>query len=820
MKSRYRFWWTWSVLCTLLLAGCGGGTGSPPPTLYQLAVTAPTTGAGTVTSTPLGINCPGTCSASFSQNTQVTLTATAGTNYSFGGWSGSCSGTGTCNLTMTAAASVTPVFNPNSGVSVTAPAAGAGTITSSPAGISCPTTCTASFAPNTQLTLTATPGNNYTFGGWGGSCSGTGTCSLTVNGSVSITAAFNPDLTVTAPATGTGTITSSPAGINCPTTCTASFPQNTQVTLTATAGSNYSFAGWSGSCSGSGACSLIATTPASVSASFNPDLTVSLLGAGTGTVTSSPAGINCPTTCSASFPQSTQITLSETSGTNNGFGGWGGACTGNTTCSVTLNAPSSVTATFGSTSLQSINHIIIFAQENRSFDHYFGAMRQYWAQNGYADQSFDGLPQFNPASGIAPLQGPAPANAGCDPTQPYPPYTACAIDTNNMIPSFHFTSMCQEEQSPFWDEAHVDWDYNAPTGTGPAALNGFVWTAADDARQQSPTLMDTDGIRAMGYFDGGDLNYYYFMASNFATSDRWFSPVMDRTQINRMYLLAATSAGHARPLVAPETPLSVPVIFEELQNAGITWKIYIDPRPNCSSNPVPSCLYNYSYINQFTYGQTILNSPTLSQNLVPMSQFTTDAQNGTLPQVALIEPASSVGLDEHPNDYDTNAPIDIQAGAQFSSSLINALMTSQSWKDSAMIFTYDEAGGFYDHVPPQPMPSPDGIQPMDLVAGDICDVPGQIGTGTCDFTYTGFRLPLIVISPFTKKNYVSHTVRDYTAILKLIETRFSLPALTKRDAAQIDMSEFFDFVNVPWATPPTPPAQNTGGQCTLAPPTP
>ena len=472
-------------------------------------------------------------------------------------------------------------------------------------------------------------------------------------------------------------------------------------------------------------------------------------------------------------------------------------------------------------SLKNLNHIIIFAQENRSFDHYFGALRQYWAANGIADQSFDGLPQFNPASGIAPLQGPAPTNAGCDPTQPYPAYTACAIDTNVMIPSFHFTSMCQEEQSPFWDEAHVDWDYNAPTGTGPAALNGFVWTAADDARQQSPALMDTDGIRAMGYFDGGDLNYYYFMASHFPTSDRWFSPVMDRTQINRMYLLAATSAGHTHPLAPPETPLAVPVIFQELQSAGITWKIYIDPDgTSCSSSPTPACLYNYSYINQFTYGQTILNSPTLSQNLVPISQFTTDVQNGTLPQVALIEPASSVGLDEHPNDYDTSSPIDVQAGAQFASSLINALMNSPSWKDSAMIFTYDEAGGFYDHVSPQPMPSPDGIVPMDLVPGDICDSAGTTVGGTCDFTYTGYRVPLIVISPFAKKNYVSHTVLDYTAILKLIETRFTVPALTKRDAAQGDMTEFFDFVNVPWATPPSPPAQATGGQCTLTPPTP
>ena len=118
------------------------------------------------------------------------------------------------------------------------------------------------------------------------------------------------------------------------------------------------------------------------------------------------------------------------------------------------------------------------------------------------------------------------------------------------------------------------------------------------------------------------------------------------------------------------------------------------------------------------------------------------------------------------------------------------------------------------------MPSPDGIAPMDLVPGDICDSTGTTGGATCDFTYTGFRLPLIVISPFAKKNFVSHQVRDYTAILKLIETRFNVPALTTRDASQIDMSEFFDFVNVPWAIPPTPPAQNTGGQCTLAPPTP
>ena len=82
-----------------------------------------------------------------------------------------------------------------------------------------------------------------------------------------------------------------------------------------------------------------------------------------------------------------------------------------------------------------------------------------------------------------------------------------------------------------------------------------------------------------------------------------------------------------------------------------------------------------------------------------------------------------------------------------------------------------------------------------------------------DFDRTGFRLPLLVISPFSKPHYVSHNAADYTAVLKFIETRYNLPSLTKRDAAQIDMTEFFDFAAVPWLTPPTPPVQPTHGTC-------
>jgi phospholipase C len=605
------------------------------------------------------------------------------------------------------------------------------------------------------------------------------------------------------------------------------------VTLTASPASGSEFGGWTGACSGGGTCVNTVNTPTSVGGSFSIiptyTLTVAVAGVGTGTVSSSPAGINCPGTCSASYLGGTAVTLTASAGSGFTFGGWSGdGCSGSSTCTLTVQGNGTVQAGFGGSLNSSINHIIIFAQENRSFDHYFGALPAYWASNGFASQAFDGLAQFNGGS--------APTVPGCDPAYPFdptatPPETSkCTHDSASpAVASFHLQTMCLENPSPSWNESHVDWNLSDPVSSH-ATMNGFVHTAADDARQINPPMMDTNGVRAMGYYDGDDLNYYYFMASSFATSDRWFSPAMSRTQINRMYLLSATSQGHAYPLSGNDAQLSATTIYELLQNAGITWRIYIHPNPHSFSNgtvscaafsTTPICLYQVSYLNMFQYGQTVSTSPTLSQNLVPISQFATDAANGTLAQFSLIEPASASGLDEHPADYDPTPAeptpcCSVQAGANYASGIINSLMTSPSWSDSALLFTYDEFGGFYDHVPPQPMPSPDGIAPLDLLPGDVC----TSATGpTCNFVYTGYRVPLIIISPFSKQNYVSHVVADNTAMLKLVETRFGLPALTARDAAQIDMSgEFFDFVNIPWATPPTPPAQKQGGACTLTPP--
>lgn len=553
-------------------------------------------------------------------------------------------------------------------------------------------------------------------------------------------------------------------------------------------------------------------------------LGVQSAGTGGGTIISAPGGINCGQGCSATFPSGSVVTLTETAAPKSLFAGWTGGCSGaGSSCTLTLSSNEQVTATFDALpDITALNHIVFLAQENRSFDHYFGALRQYWAQRGYPDQSFDGLPQFNPTSGQAPLRGPAPTNPGCDPNSPPP--SDCLYDTNTLVTSYHLNTQCTENTSPSWNESHADWGYNDLVGDRVAALDGFVWTAGHDARALQPPFIDVDGVRAMGYYDGNDLNYYYFMASNFATSDRWFHPAMTRTHPNREYMIAGTSEGRAYPLdsggddIVNDKPinqfqvlLSSPTIFQELQTAGVSWKIYVNPvGSNCSGPPYdPACLLTLSYVQNFQWGQTI---PSLyPQNIAPISQYYVDLQNGTLPQVAQIEPASDAGLDEHPSNSDLAAS-NIQLGAQYVASLINGLMTSTSWKDSAFILTFDEFGGLYDHVSPQPAVSPDGITPQDLLPGDIC----TLTTGpTCDFVYTGYRVPLIVVSPFTKKNYVSHTVADMTAILKLIETRFNVPALTMRDAKQIDMTEFFDFSNPAWTIPPTPPAQATNGACYL-----
>jgi len=247
---------------------------------------APTgTGSGVVISTQAGILCGTTCSATYGSGTSVTLTATPATGSTFAGWSGgACTGTGTCTVTVTAPTTVTatftasPVVVPTStpvGLTVTTAGAGSGTITSSPAGITCGTTCSATYSPGTALTLTAAATMGSTFTGWSGACTGTSSCSVTLTSDTNVTATFSQQQTQTQYQTlmvgvsGKGSVTSSPAGIQCGGTCSAAYLSSTWVTLTATAGSgNFGFIGWSGACSGTGPCTVSMSTAQTVNATF------------------------------------------------------------------------------------------------------------------------------------------------------------------------------------------------------------------------------------------------------------------------------------------------------------------------------------------------------------------------------------------------------------------------------------------------------------------------------------------------------------------------------------------------------------------------
>jgi len=227
---------------------------------YILSVTnAGSNGAGTVTSDPLGILCGSNCSASFVPDTSVALVASPATGFVFDGWSGACSGRGTCSVKMDGAESVTAMFN--QGVKLSVSVIGPGYVSSDPPGVDCFDQCAFYFDPGATVTLTPHPidVDSY-FVGWGGACSGPGACSVTLTDAVSVTATFGyvigkmDLLSVTEAGNGTGKVTSSPAGIDCPSQCSGSFIDGEMFDLTATADPSSFFAGWSGACSGTSDC--------------------------------------------------------------------------------------------------------------------------------------------------------------------------------------------------------------------------------------------------------------------------------------------------------------------------------------------------------------------------------------------------------------------------------------------------------------------------------------------------------------------------------------------------------------------------------------
>ncbi|MDH3444767.1 MAG: fibronectin type III domain-containing protein, partial [Deltaproteobacteria bacterium] len=290
-------------------------TPSAPPTSYLLSITKAGTGSGTVTSSPSGINCGTTCSGTYNSGASVALTAVPASGSTFAGWSGGgCTGTGSCTVTMSGATTVTATFNLNPPTSylltVSNVGTGSGTVTSSPSGINCGTTCSGTYNSGASVALTAVPASGSTFAGWsGGGCTGTGSCTVTMSGATMVTATFNLNpltlylLTVSKAGTGSGKVTAT--GIDCGSDCSESFTSATRVTLAAKAANGSTFAGWTGE-----GCSTRFTVNGDMNctATFNLKtfvLKVTKSGKGSGNVTST--DIDCGISCSETFVQNSIV---------------------------------------------------------------------------------------------------------------------------------------------------------------------------------------------------------------------------------------------------------------------------------------------------------------------------------------------------------------------------------------------------------------------------------------------------------------------------------------------------------------------------------
>ena len=324
--------------------------------LYTMTVAKNGNGAGTVTSTPSGINCGATCNSTFQSGTVVTLTNSPNTGSQFSGWSGACSGTGSCITTMTAAQNVTATFTLITyTVAVTKTGNGSGSISSVPAGISCGATCSTSYNYNTPITLTASADTGSTFTGWQGDCTANGSsCTTTVTGARNVTATFTLityTVAVTKTGNGSGVITSTPGNIDCGATCSTSYNYNTPITLTASANTGSTFTGWEGNCTANGSsCTTTVTGTRNVTATFTLityTVSVTKTGNGAGSITSEPSGIDCGETCSTSLDYNTPVTLTAAADTGSTFTGWEGDCTvDGLTCTTTVTGTRDVTATF------------------------------------------------------------------------------------------------------------------------------------------------------------------------------------------------------------------------------------------------------------------------------------------------------------------------------------------------------------------------------------------------------------------------------------------------------------------------------------------
>jgi phospholipase C len=275
------------------------------------------------------------------------------------------------------------------------------------------------------------------------------------------------------------------------------------------------------------------------------------------------------------------------------------------------------------------------------------------------------------------------------------------------IAPYHFTSLSTPDIGHGWNAMHGEYDGGA--------MNGFY---------------TTDGINCMGYYTQADLPFYYSLFKSSTLCANYFSSLMGPTWPNRFYLAGGTSGGITTNGIWGYGVFDYPIILDLLEAAGVSWKVY-----NASMDSVPFGNTDNAFVfwKRWAHDQRTRGS---------RGEYLSDVQGGKLPQVSFIIPSFARGLDEHP-------PADISVGMALQQELITALMQSSAWDSSAYILTYDEPGGYFDHVAPPQL----------------------------DAFGLGVRVPTWVISPWAKPGHLEPALYEHTSILKFIETVFGLPTL-------------------------------------------
>jgi phospholipase C len=313
----------------------------------------------------------------------------------------------------------------------------------------------------------------------------------------------------------------------------------------------------------------------------------------------------------------------------------------------------------------------------------------------------------------------------------------------------------------------------------------------------------------MGYWTERDLPFYYGLARTFPLADRWFSSCLGPTFPNRRFLIAGTAHGLIDD--APYNLLDYPpagTIFDMLTRHGISWANY---HPATADQPqwhhyarhkrkmtrrrllaigrsLPAAPANMAKDLQFTADVFPVGINRYMQHVHGIDQFFTDAAGGTLPGFSIVDPDF--------DSYSEENPQDIRKGESFAAEVINAAMHGQGWPHTLLIWVYDEHGGYYDHVPPPAAIPPDEVEGRSMIGSKgrleallqpvfprLVRSKKNLVKGPHQYDRYGFRVPAVIVSPYARPDYVCSEILDHTSVLKLVEEKWNLPALTARDAA-------------------------------------